>query len=283
MQISWWTMGLPILRNMGINQFNMNRCMFRLSTGKRINSAADDPAGLAISQRMESQIRGLEMAKRNSEDGISLLQTEDGYLDSVHSILQRMNELATQCANGTLKPEDRKYADIEFQQLKAEINRIGRDAEFNEMPLFDSTRNSNIDKSDNTIKIHVGANSNQNISVKMHDMNAAQIGIGDSKIDTQENAQKAMDAVKNAINDVSRKRAVIGATMNRLEFIVQNQGNAIENLTSYQSRILDADIAKEAMEYAKNNILMQVDQSLVAQVNKQGQNMVDMLKKMLGQ
>lgn len=283
MQISWWTMGLPILRNMGINQFNMNRCMLRLSSGKRINSAADDPAGLAISEKMESQIRGLEMAKRNTEDGISLLQTADGYLDSVHSILQRMNVLATQCANGTMTPNDRKNADIEFQELKKEINRIGKDAEFNEMPLFDSSRNSNLDHSDNTIKIQVGANSNQNVPIKMQDMNADEIGIGDARIDTQEEAQRALTTVKNAINNVSTKRAVIGATQNRLEFTVENQDNAIENMTAAQSRIMDDDMAKEAMEYAKCSILLQVDQCLMAQVSKQGQNMVDMLKKMLGQ
>ena len=194
-----------------------------------------------------------------------------------------MNVLATQCANGTMTPNDRKNADIEFQELKKEINRIGKDAEFNEMPLFDSSRNSNLDHSDNTIKIQVGANSNQNVPIKMQDMNADEIGISDARIDTQEEAQRALTTVKNAINNVSTKRAVIGATQNRLEFTVENQDNAIENMTAAQSRIMDDDMAKEAMEYAKCSIFLQVDQCLMAQVSKQGQNMVDMLKKMLGQ
>lgn len=249
----------------------MNRAMLRLSTGKRINSAADDPAGLCISQGMESQIRGMNVAKRNAQDAISLLQTADGALSSVHSMLQRLNELAVQAANGSYTKEDRENSNIEFKELVKGINDICGQSQFNTQNLFDS---------DETIRIQVGANEGQYMDITKKQINSSVLGLDSLDISTQEGASEAITAVKDAISKVSSHRSRIGAQENRLEYTIDYLDNSVLNLTEAQSRITDADIAQEMMNYAKESLLMQVSNQLLTSYLKQQESMVQMLLSM---
>jgi flagellin len=243
----------------------------------RINSAADDPAGLAISERMRAQIRGLTAAERNVQDGISMVQTAECALSTVQNILQRLNELATQSSNGTYNDKDRKALAEEFNQLLSEINTIGDQTEFNTKPLFKEKNGSGSNK----FVLQIGANSGQTLEIDLEIMNTTVIGLKDVSIATQEDAMKAIKPIQNAIDQISMKRAKLGAVQNRLEYIADNLENYAENLTEAESRIRDADMAKEMLDYSRSNLLMQVTQSLFAQVNKQRQSMIDMLKSML--
>ncbi|MBD7912746.1 MULTISPECIES: flagellin [Clostridium] len=277
MNSNWSVFGLGLWRQMGIHQSNLNRSMERLSSGLRINSAADDPAGLAISERMRAQIRGLNAAERNVQDGISMVQTADGALSTVQNILQRLNELATQSSNGTYNDKDRKALAEEFNQLLSEINTIGDQTEFNTNPLFKEKNGSGSNK----FVLQIGANAGQTLEIDLGIMNTTVIGLKDVSIATQEDAMKAIKPIQNAIDQISMKRAKLGAVQNRLEYIADNLENYAENLTEAESRIRDADMAKEMLDYSRSNVLMQVTQSLFAQVNKQRQSMIDMLKSML--
>lgn len=249
----------------------MNRAMLRLSTGKRINSAADDPAGLCISQGMESQIRGMNVAKRNAQDAISMLQTADGALSSVHSILQRLNELAVQSANGSYTDDDRKNSNIEFKELIKGINDICGQSQFNTQNLFDS---------DETIRIQVGANEGQYMDITKKQIDSGVLGLDSLDISTQEGASEAITYIKDAISKVSTQRSLIGAQENRLEYTIDYLDNSIINLTEAQSRITDADMAEEMMNYAKESLLMQVSNQLLSSYLKQQESMVQMLLSM---
>lgn len=246
----------------------MNRAMIRLSTGKRINSAADDPAGLCISQGMESQIRGMNVAKRNAQDTISMLQTADGALSSVHSMLQRLNELAVQNANGSYTAEDRKNSNIEFRELIKGIDDICSQSQFNTQNLFDS---------DSTIYVQIGANEGQYMEITKNKINSNVLGLDSLDISTREGASEAITVVKNAILKVSSQRSLIGAKENRLEYTIDYLDNSVLNLTEAQSRITDADIAEEMMNYAKESLLMQVSNQLLSSYLKQQESMVQML------
>ncbi|MDS0524183.1 flagellin [Clostridium sp. SHJSY1] len=277
MQISWGVNALKLCNQMNIHQNKINRSIQRLSSGLRINSAADDPAGLAISERMKAQIRGLEVAKRNAEDGVSMLQTADGQLQGVQNILQRLNELSVQSANGTYSEFDRAAMSEEFNQLLDTIGGIGNNSEFNTIPLFKDKDGSGSNK----FHIQVGANAGQAIEIDTGVMNVGNLGLNGVNINTPEEAEKAMTAVKNAIDKVSIQRGKIGAYENRLEYTIDNIDNYSENLTSALSRIIDVDMAKESMEYAKNSMLLEVTQALMVQVRKQEEGMVDLLKSMM--
>ena len=256
---------------MRAHEYLMNRAMLRLSTGKRINSAADDPAGLCISQGMESQIRGMNVAKRNAQDAISMLQTADGALSSVHSILQRLNELAVQSANGSYTDEDRKNSNIEFKELIKGINDICGQSQFNTQNLFDS---------DETIRIQVGANEGQYMDITKKQIDSGVLGLDSLDISTQEGASEAITYIKDAISKVSTQRSLIGAQENRLEYTIEYLDNSIINLTEAQSRITDADMAEEMMNYAKESLLMQVSNQLLSSYLKQQESMVQMLLSM---
>lgn len=246
----------------------MNRAMLRLSTGKRINSAADDPAGLGISQGMESQIRGMNVAKRNAQNAISMIQTADGALSSVHSILQKLNELAVQSANGTAKDEDRKNSNLVFKSLIEGIDDICGQSQFNTKNLFTDNE---------TVRIQVGANTGQYMEVDLTKVNSAVLGLDNLDISTQDGASKAIDIVKDAISKVSGVRSKLGAYENRLEYTIDNLDNNVENLTAAQSRITDADIAEEMMNYAKESLLVQVSNSLLSNYIRQQESMVQTL------
>lgn len=266
----WNSTGLSILRNMNSQYAMVNKSMERISSGYRINRAGDDPAGLAISEKMRAQIRGLGQASRNIQDGISLVQTAEGALNETHSILQRMRELSVQSANDTLTNSDRDQIAIEFEELKKEVSRISKDTEFNTKPLLDGSQNF--------IKIQVGANAGQFIELSFGNMGATNIGIQSLSISTRDGADKAMEVLDKAIQKVSSERFKMGAYTNRMEHAYNNALNMEENLTAAESRIRDVDIAKEMMALTKASILMQANQYVLSLHMQQAQSVLQLLK-----
>ncbi|MGE7950649.1 flagellin [Lysinibacillus xylanilyticus] len=269
----WSATGLSILNNMNRHYGAMNKSMLRISSGYRINSAADDPAGLAISEKMRAQIRGLNMAAKNIQDGISLVQTAEGALNETHAMIQRMRELAVEAANDTLTDSDREKLDLEFQELKKEIQRISKDTEFNTKSLL------NGDHTTNGIKIQAGANSGQSIELFINDMGAGALGLNDTtSIATREDADKAISTMDEALKRVSNERSRLGAYQNRLEHAYNANVNTAENLQAAESRIRDADIAKEMMNMVKAQILMQASQYVLAMHLQQAQSILKLLE-----
>ncbi|MFJ7970140.1 flagellin [Psychrobacillus sp. NPDC096389] len=266
----WNASGLSIIRNMNTQWAIANKSMERISTGYRINRAADDPAGLAISEKMRAQIRGLGQAARNIQDGISLLQTAEGALNETHSILQRMRELSVQSANDTLTDNDRSQLAIEFDELKKEISRIASDTEFNTKTLLDGSQSS--------LKIQAGANAGQQIELTIGNMGASAIGGDSLSISTRDGANNAIGQLDKAITKVSNERSRMGTYTNRLEHAYNNAVNMEENLTAAESRIRDADIAKEIMAMTKANILMQAGQYVLSMHMQQAQSILQLLK-----
>jgi flagellin len=219
---------------------------------------------------MRGQIRGLEMASKNSQDGISLIQTAEGALNETHSILQRMRELAVQSANDTNTDDDRAKIQSEVDELFEEISRIASATEFNTQKLL----NSGV-----SLKFHIGANSGQNITLSINKMNASAIlGATTISISTQTGANAAIATINSAIKTVSEERANLGAYQNRLEHTINNLGTSAENLTAAESRVRDVDMAKEMMEQTKNSILSQAAQAMLAQANQQPQGVLQLLR-----
>ncbi len=255
-----YSQSLSIINN--LNRLNnRNRALMeRLCTGKRINRGADDPAGLAISQKMQGQIRGLRMAQRNVQDGISLIQTGEGAMRETHDILQRMNELAVQAANGTYTNEDREKLNLELQELKKAIASIAKDTTFNTKTLMDGSKKAK------GITLQVGPNAGNIMKINIGDLSDIGLNIENVDIATQESAENAINKVKQAIGTVSRERSYLGAMENRLEHTLNNLSTYEENLTAAESRISDADMAQTMMEYAKNQVLMQVSQATASTI-----------------
>lgn len=258
------------IRQMNFHYSMTQRSIMRLSSGLRINGAADDAAGLAISEKMRAQIRGLNMAMRNAQDGISLLQTAEGALHESHAILQRMRELAVKAGNGTYSDDEVQAMQDEINQLRDELSRIGRDTEFNQKPLLDGSYQNQ--------RIQIGANAGQNLEISIKDMRAEALGVDQIDLTTEEGADQAIDILDDAINQVSRERSRLGATQNRLGHTINNLSTMSINLTEAESRIRDADIAKEMMEFTKHNILAQVAQMMVAQAMQQQYSVLQLLK-----
>lgn len=267
----WNAFGMAFYNNYNRNFKAMNKAMLRISSGYRINSAADDAAGLAISEKMRAQIRGLNMAAKNIQDGISLVQTAEGALHETHAIVQRMRELAVQASNDTLTDQDRKLLDIEYQELKKEITRISTDTEFNTKTLLDGSHK------DNPLKLQVGANSGQAIDVYIGQVDTATLGLVDSSIATREKANEAIVEMDDALYKVSSERARLGAYSNRLEHAYNVNVNTAENLTAAESRIRDADIAKEMMNMVKASILMQASQYVMSMHMQRAQWILQLL------
>ncbi|WP_346937727.1 flagellin [uncultured Clostridium sp.] len=282
-------------RQMGVNNTNNGKAIEKLSSGLRINRAGDDAAGLSISEKMRGQIRGLDQASRNSQDGISLIQTAEGATNETHNILQRMRELAVQSSNGTNITEDRDQIQKEFTQLTQEINRIASQTMFNKQNLLDTASNA--------VKFQVGANADQTITVTLQDMSVNAIGIGGAsavatvmstdgstvktpgvpattgaKVDTQTAASAAITAIDTAIQNVSSFRADLGSVQNRLESAIRSTDNSSENLQAAESRIRDVDMAKEMMNFSKTNILSQAAQAMLSQANQQPQGVLQLLR-----
>ena len=256
-------------RNLNKSQLGLNRSMQRLSSGLRINSAKDDAAGLAISDRMTAQIRGLNQAARNAQDGISMAQTAEGALQETTNLLQRMRELSVQSANDTNTSADRTSLNAEFSELISEIDRIANNTEFNSQVLMSAT---------DSYVFHVGANASQTITLTISDADATALGVNNLSITTQTVANTAITTIDTAIGYVDTMRGDLGAKMNRLESTIANLSNVSENLSASRSRILDADIAQETSEMTKNNILQQAGVSVLAQANQSTQLALGLLQ-----
>jgi len=327
-------------RQLGIANTGASKSMEKLSSGYRINRAGDDAAGLSISEKMRAQIRGLNMASKNAQDGISLIQTAEGALNESHSILQRMRELAVQAANDTNVDADRASLQSEIDQLAEELTRIAQNTEFNTQKLLDGTFKSS--------KFHIGANAGQNISLSIGNMDAATLSVGDKytatssttlkdsksviytfksagatlgstgstlkaaysgyykgstvataklyriaseayaqstvaitlgiNISDQKSANSAITTINNALETVSAERSKLGAYQNRLEHTISNLDNVAENLQASESRIRDVDMAKEMMEFTKQNILQQAATAMLAQANQAPQTVLQLLR-----
>ena len=262
-------------RQLGITTGAQAKSSEKLSSGYRINRAGDDAAGLKISEKMRSQIRGLDKASSNAQDGVSLIQTAEGALNEAHSILQRMNELATQAANGTNTSVDRSAIRAELDQLTSEINRIQSTTQFNTMNLLDGTFSG----ATKQMKLQVGALSGQSINFSIANMCATKIGLEAAlSVSTFTKAGSYMKAVQNAIEVVSKQRSAMGAIQNRLEHTIANLDTTSENTQSAESRIRDTDMASEMVTYSKNNILAQAGQSMLAQANQSTQGVLSLLQ-----
>ena len=259
-------------RMLGITTSAQAKSTEKLSSGYRINRAADDAAGLAISEKMRSQVRGLDRASTNAQDGISVVQTAEGALNEVHSMLQRMNELATQSANDTNTSKDRSQIQLEVDALTSEIDRVSQTTQFNTMNLLDGSFTGK--------NLQVGALSGQKITLSIGKMSASGLGITttNNRVSTFEKAGTAMKTFQDAIDTVSTQRAKLGAVQNRLEHTIANLDNVSENTQAAESRIRDTDMAKEMVTYSKNNILQQAGQSMLAQANQSNQGVLSLLQ-----
>jgi len=291
----------------GTNE-KVNKSLEKLSSGLRINRAGDDAAGLAISEKMRGQIKGLNMATKNAQDGISLIQTAEGALNETHSILQRMRELSVQSANDTNTDSDRGALELEMNQLRMEIDRIAKTTEFNTKALLNGEYGINSDSG--ALKFHIGANENQLISVYFDNMGSEKLGVAQMEnvevtekvevkkgkyedvtrvstkatpdkaisISSTASAEKAITLVNNAIEKVSAERSKYGAVQNRVEHTINNLRTAAENLQAAESRIRDADMASEMMEFSKNKIISQSGTAMLAQSNASPQSVLQLIK-----
>ena len=272
-------------RQLGITTNLQAKSSEKLSSGYRINRAGDDAAGLSISEKMRSQIRGLNKASDNAADGVSLIQTAEGALNESHSILQRMNELATQAANDTNTTVDRNAIQCEINALASELDRIQSTTQFNTMNLLSGSFSKKA--------LQIGALQNQTISITIKKMSASKIGLGNAKtiklngsnvsvnskliVSSNKSAGIAMSAIQKAIESVSTQRSALGALQNRLEHTIANLDTTSENTSAAESRIRDVDMAEEMVTYSKNNILAQAGQSMLAQANQSTQGVLSIL------
>ena len=258
-------------RQLGVTTGQQAKASEKLSSGYRINRAADDAAGHSISEKIRSQIKGLNRASENAQDGISLIQIAEGALNETHSILQRMNELATQAANDTNVTSDREAISNEIEQLKEELTRIADTTEFNDTQLLNG---SFTDK-----KLQVGAKEGQTIVISILSMRASAINnVGGISVTSNSSAGQAMTTIQDAIRSVSVQRSKLGAIQNRLEHTVANLDNISENTSAAESRLRDTDMAEMMVEYSKNNILTQAGQSMLAQANQSTQGVLSLLQ-----
>ena len=273
MRINHNLMALNTNRQLGISQNNLSSSMQKLSSGLRINTAADDAAGLSISEKMRAQIRGLDQASTNAQDGISLIQTAEGALNETQSILQRMRELVVQAGNlGTNEAEDLTAVSDEFEELKAEIDGIADRTEFNGKKLLDGSATN--------LTFQIGANSGQQLELGIGDMSSGALSVNAldiSGVAASTDIDTALDTIDKAIKTVSSERSKLGANQNRLEHTINNLDNASENLTAAESRIRDVDMAEEMSEYTKNNIIQQAATAMLAQANQVPQSVLQLL------
>lgn len=263
--------GMNANRNLNINNEAAAKASEKLSSGYRINRAGDDAAGLAISEKMRSQIAGLNQGSTNAQDGISMVQTAEGALNETQAMCQRLKTLATQASNGTLTTSDRGQIQKEVVQLKSEIDRIASSTQFNGKNVLDGSAS--------IVNFQVGANANQTISLDLSsNMNTTTLGINAIDLSSVGGAEAAMTSIDSAINSISSKRATFGAVQNRLEHTITSTDNTAENLTAAESRIRDVDMAKEYLNYSSQNTLVQAAQSMLSQANSNSQNVLQLLR-----
>lgn len=263
------------------NNRSLSTSMEQLSTGKRINSAADDAAGLAISNKMTAQIRGLNQAVRNANDGISLLQTAEGATTEITNMLQRMRELAVQAANDTYTSNDRSALNAEVKELQNEITRIGSNTEWNGMKLFiqKTAGNSGGIGTSGTVRLQVGVDgeATDRISVKLNKIDTTTLGVSAISLKTAASASSALSSLDKAISMIDNDRATFGATINRLTYAVDNLTNVAQNASASRSRILDTDYAKASAELARTQIIQQAATAILAQANQSQQSVLKLL------
>jgi flagellin len=268
-------------RYLGVKNAEVAKTIEKLSSGRRINRGGDDASGLAVSEKLRSQIRGLNQAERNISNGISFIQTTEGYLSETQDILHRLRELAVQSANGIYTNEDRMQIQVEVSQLVDEVNRIASHAQFNGMNLLTGAFGQN---GDSILQFQVGANVDQNERVYVGSMDAVSLGLQGTQggtdiitIATPDESNMAIQTVDNALTQVSKQRADLGAYQNRFEMAAKGVAIASENLQAAESQIRDVDMAKEMVEYMKNQILTQAGTAMLAQANTKTQSVLQLL------
>ncbi len=266
-------------RNLSGTRLNQQKTLEQLSSGQRINRAGDDAAGLAISENLKAQIRGLGQAERNAQDGISLVQIAEGGLTEVSNIMIRLRELAVQSASDTIGPTERKFLNVEFEQLTAEVDRIANSTEFNRVPLLNGTGA--------VFDIQIGTRNDPladrlTFDASSADINVAALGLNLASVSDKISSQNSLNAIDQAITSVSGIRADFGALQNRLQSTINNLQISIENLSAANSRVRDADIAKTTAELTKNNILMQAGTSVLAQANQSSTSALQLIQQAAG-
>lgn len=270
-------------RSLGVTQGDVTRSIEKLSSGQRINRAGDDASGLAVSEKMRGQIRGLNQAERNIQNGVSFIQTTEGFLQETQDILHRVRELSVQSANGIYTDEDRMQIQVEVSQLVDEINRIASHAQFNGMNIMTGAfaQNSSVNR---IMQFQVGSNMDQSERVFIGTMTAQALGLqgtqgetGMITIATPEGANQAIGALDSALKQVSKQRADLGAYQNRFEMAAKGVAIASENLQASESRIRDADMATEMVNFTKNQILSQAGNAMLAQANTRNQSIMQLL------
>ncbi|MDD3413802.1 MAG: flagellin [Lachnospiraceae bacterium] len=259
-------------RQLGITTKAQASSTEKLSSGYKINRAADDAAGLTISEKMRSQIRGLTQASNNAQDGVSCVQTAEGALTEVHSMLQRMNELAIKASNGTNTSADRKAVQEEVTALISEIDRVQQSTQFNTLNLLNGEFSDG-----KSLQVGAANTTSQEINIKIDNMNASSLGVKSVCMTDQVSAKAAISSITKAIAKVSKQRSALGAVQNRLEHTISNLDNVVENTTAAESSIRDTDMATEMVNYSKNNILAQAGQSMLAQANQATQGVLSLL------
>ena len=259
-------------RMLGLTASAQSKSTEKLSSGYRLNRAADDAAGLAISEKKRKQIRGLTQASRNASDGISCVQTAEGALNEVHSMLQRINELAVQAANDTNTSVDSGYLDKEVTELISEINRVSSTTKFNDQALLDGTFTGK--------SLQVNAENSNQIAISISKMSVSGLGVTASglSIATSSKARTALANIATAINNLSERRSKLGAIQNRLEHTIANLDNVVENTTAAESQIRDTDMASEMVRFSNANILAQAGQAMLAQANQSNQGVLALLQ-----
>ena len=270
-------------RQLGVTQLELSKNMEKLSSGLRINRAGDDASGLAVSEKMRSQIRGLQQAERNIQNGVSFIQATEGFLQGTQDILHRLRELSVQSANGIYTDEDRMQIQVEVSQLVDEVNRIASHAQFNGMNMLTGAFAQN-SASGRAMQLQVGANMDQNARIYVGDMSAAALGIADSQgtegkisIASPEEANLAIGTIDAALKIVSKQRADLGAYQNRFEMAAQGVAIASENIQAAESRVRDANMASKIVDYTRDVILTQTGSAMLAQANLRSQAVLQLL------
>ena len=262
-------------RMLGVTTSTQAKSTEKLSSGYKINRAADDAAGLAISEKMRRQVRGLTQASANAQDGISCVQTAEGALNEVHDMLQRMNELAVKAANGTNQSEDRSYIQKEIDALVSEIDRVATTTTFNERKLLNGSLSAGVD-----LQVGAETTSDNRITLKISALTSKGLGIDTLSVSGTDgtSARTAISAIKSAITTLNNQRADLGAVQNRLEHTISNLDNVVENTTAAESQIRDTDMATEMVRYSNNQILAQAGQAMLAQSNQANQGVLSLLQ-----
>ncbi|CAM4166398.1 flagellin N-terminal helical domain-containing protein [Treponema peruense] len=273
-------------RALGVTNGSLQKDMEKLSSGERINRAGDDASGLAVSEKMRSQIRGLNQASKNASNGISFIQTTEGYLQETTDIVQRIRELAVQSSNGIYSDEDRMQIQVEVSQLVAEVDRIASQAQFNGMNMltgrFAQATGENVPTA--SMWLHIGANMDQRMSVYIGTMTAQALGMRNvgteevMSIATPDEANRAIGTLDEALKKINKQRADLGGYQNRLDYAVKGLDIAAENTQASESRIRDTDMASQMVEFTKNQVLTQAGTAMLAQANSQSQSVLSLLQ-----